>query len=80
MINNEVVPQLQQHYRMQAGEAFRHLWWVQDGAPANRVVAVQECLRELFGYRVIPLGHNIEWPPRSLGLTLCDFFLWGHLK
>ena len=75
MINNEIIPQLGQ-----AGGAFRHLWWLQDGAPAHRLVAVQERLRQLFGNRVIALGHNVEWPPRSPDLTPCDFFLWGYLK
>ena len=80
MINNEIIPQLRQHYRVQARGAFRHLWWLQDGAPAYRLVAVQEHLRQLFGNRVIALGHNVEWPPRSPDLTPCNFFLWGYLK
>ena len=69
-----------QHYPVQASGAFRHLWWLQDGTPAHRLVAVQERLRELFGNRVIALGHNMEWPPRSSDLTPCDFFLWGYMK
>ena len=81
MINDDVIPQLQQHSQRQAGGAFRNLWWVQDGAPAHRLVAVRERLRELFGQRVIAqLYHNVEWPQRSPGLTPCDFFLWGYLK
>ena len=64
----------------EAGGAFRNLWWVQDGAPAHRLVAVRERLRELFGQRVIALYHNVEWSPRSPDLTPCDFFLWGYLK
>ena len=59
---------------MQAGGAFRHIWWPQDGAPAHRVVAVQERLRQLFDNRIIALGHNVEWPPRSPDLTPCDLF------
>ena len=50
------------------------------GAPAHRLVAVRERLRELFGQRVIALYHNVEWSPRSPDLTPCDFFLWGYLK
>ena len=71
MINNEIIPQLRQHYRVQARGAFRHLWWLQDGAPAYRLVAVQERLRQLFGN---------QWPPRSPDLTPCNFFLLGYLK
>ena len=33
MINNDVIPQLQQHFQRQAEGAFRNLCWVQDGAP-----------------------------------------------
>ena len=74
MINNDVIPKLQQLFQGQAGGAFRNLWWVQDGAPAHRLVAVRERLRELFG-GVIALYRNVESPPRSPDLTPCDFFL-----
>ena len=60
MINNDVIPQLQQHFQRQVGGAFRNLWWVQDGAPAHRMVAVRERLREFFGQRVIALYHNVD--------------------
>lgn len=80
MINNNVVPQLQQHFQRQIDGTFRNLWWVQDGAPAHRLIAVRDRLRELFGQRVVALYHNVEWPPRSPDLTPCDFFLWGYLK
>jgi hypothetical protein len=53
---------------------------VQDGAPAHRLIAVGDRLRELFGHRVIALHHQVEWPPRSPDLTPCNFFLWGYLK
>ena len=80
MLNNDVVPQLQQHFQIQIEGAFRNLWWAQDGAPAHRLIAVRNRLRELFGNRVIALHHDVEWPPRSPDLTPCDFFLWGYLK
>ncbi len=76
MINNDVIPQLEHHFERQIQGTFRNLWWVQDGAPAHRLIAVWERLRELFGQRVIALHHNVEWPPRSPNLTPCDFFLW----
>ena len=60
---------------------FRGLWWAQDGAPAHRLIAVRDRLNAVFGNnRVIGLGHNVEWPPRSPDLTPCDFFLWGYIK
>ena len=49
------LPQLLQHFEMQVGGKFRHLWWVQDGAPAHRLRAVTAGLRELFSNRVIAL-------------------------
>ena len=80
VINNDVVPQLEQYFRRQIGGVFRNLWWVQDGAQAHRLIAVRDRLRELFGHRVIALYEDVEWPPRSPDLIPCDFFLWGYLK
>jgi len=80
MINNDVLPQLEQHFERQIHGVFRHLWWIQDEAPAHRLIAVRDRLRELFAERVIALNHAVEWPPRSPDLTPCDYFLWGHLK
>ncbi|KAJ4441755.1 hypothetical protein ANN_11613 [Periplaneta americana] len=34
----------------------------------------------LFPGRVISRKGDIAWPPTSPDLTVCDFFLWGHLK
>ena len=75
MLNNDVVPQLLEYFEMQVGGAFRHLWWVQDGAPAHRIHAVMQHLRELLSNRIVALHHAVEWPPRSPDLTPCDFFL-----
>ena len=80
MINHDVVPQLEALFGRKVGGVFRRLWWFQDGAPAHRLVAVRDRLREVFGNRVVALNHAVEWPPRSPDLTPCDFFLWGHLK
>jgi len=35
---------------------------------------------EKFPDRVISRRGDHNWPPRSYDLTLCDFFLWGHVK
>ena len=37
-------------------------------------------LEEIFDDRLLILGGNPEWPPRSPDLTPLDFFLWGYLK
>jgi hypothetical protein len=34
-------------------------------------------LQEVFDDRIISTG---LWPPRSLDLSVCDFYLWGNLK
>uniref|UniRef100_UPI00358DFE76 uncharacterized protein n=1 Tax=Myxine glutinosa TaxID=7769 RepID=UPI00358DFE76 len=80
MINDEVLPQLEENFEQQFRGVFRYRWWAQDGAPAHRLIALRDRLRELFGDRVIALNHAVEWPPRSPDLTPCDYFLWGHLK
>ncbi len=82
MLNEFVFPQLAVHFGNQHWEdMFWGLWWLQDGAPAHRLIEVRDRLNRVFGNnRVVGLGHNIEWPPRSPDLTPCDFFLWGYLK
>lgn len=37
---------------------------MENSAPAHRLIAVRDWLRELFGHRVIALPHDVEWPPR----------------
>ena len=80
MINDVVVPFLIQHYGQQRNGAIPRLWWMQDGAPAHCLIRVCDRLQELFPRRVIGLGHDREWPPRSPDLTPLDFFLCGNLK
>ena len=65
------------NFSLQQRGVFRRLWWVQDGAPAHRLVAVKKRLAEVFGNRVIALYHDVDWPPESLDLTSCDFFSLG---
>ena len=74
-----MIPESMENFPVQQRSVFRCLWWAQDGAPADRLVAVRNRLAEVFGNRVIALYHDVEWPPRSPDLT-CDFFLWGYLK
>jgi len=37
-------------------------------------------LRPIFPGHLISRYGDIEWPPRSPDLSVCDFYLWGHLK
>ena len=82
MLHEYVLQLLAVHFRDHFENGlFRDLWWAQDGAPAHRLLEVRDRLNGVFGNeRVIGLGHNVEWPPRSPDLTPCDFFLWGYLK
>ena len=86
MLSEFVFPQLAEHFNNQYWEErFRGLWWAQNGAPAHRLIAVIDRLIavidrliDVFGNnRVIGLGHDVEWPPRSPDLTPCDFFFVG---
>ena len=76
LLNNNIIP----HLRVEFNDRFDRLWWAQDGAPAHRRIIVREFLAEVFNNRVIGLGHEHEWPPRSPDLTPCDYFLWGYVK
>ena len=61
MINNEVVPGLQQHVQLQQNGEFPRLWWSQDGAPAHRTHLVRDRLEQLFPRRVIGIGRSPSW-------------------
>jgi len=37
-------------------------------------------LHPLFPGHLISRYGDIEWPARSPDLSVCDFYLWGHLK
>jgi hypothetical protein len=49
----------------------------QDSATAHMAYVSLEALREVFDDHVISRG---LWPPCSLDLTPCDFYLWGSLR
>ncbi len=55
MINDEVLPQMEENFERQVHGVFRYLWWAQDGTPAHCLIAVRDRLREPFGDRVITL-------------------------
>ena len=56
------------------------MWFQQDGATAHTARAVLALLQQDFTGKVISKNGSVPWPPRSPDLSLCDFFLWGHLK
>jgi hypothetical protein len=75
MLQQHLLPDLQRYY-----VDLHEIWFMQDGAPAHRANATLALLETHFGDRIISLGAEVEWPPRSPDLTPCDFFLWGFLK
>ena len=56
------------------------IWFQQDGAMAYTSRRSLAVLRNMFPGHVVFLLGDIGWPPRSLDLTPCDYFLWGYLK
>lgn len=58
-----------------------NLLFQQDGAPAHFANRIKNILNDQLDRRWIGRGsHLLEWPARSPDLTVCDYFLWGHLK
>ena len=80
MLNDQIVRALAEHYVLQANGTFLRVWWAQDGTPAHRRIVVMERLQQLFLDRIISLGRDHEWPPKSPDLTPLEFFVWGYLK
>jgi hypothetical protein len=58
----------------------QHTWFQQDGATSHTARQSMAAVKRLSGDRIISRNANIAWPPRSPDLSVCDYFLWGHLK
>ena len=80
LINDHIVPGLRRSFQQQQNGAFRRVWYMQDGAPAHRALPVRNRLQELFGNRVVGMGHQIDWPAKIPDLSPLDFYLWGTVK
>ena len=50
-LNDMIIPRLQETL----AERINRTWWIQDGAPAHRSVAVRNKLNEVFANRIISL-------------------------
>lgn len=77
MLTNWLIPRL-------AAEGGDYIFQ-QDGAPPHWSLAVRTFLNANLPNRWIGRAgqHDkvfCKWPPRSPDLTVCDFFLWGHVK
>lgn len=75
MLENYMLPELQKK-----GYNLKELWFQQDGAPWHRSERVLDFLKSVFDYRIISLGTNFIWPPRSQDLTPMDYFFWDYMK
>lgn len=53
--------------------------WQQDGAPSHRTLETIEVIRTEFDH-IISINGDIEWPPNSPDLNVCDYYLWGRAK
>ena len=54
---------------------------MQDGGPPLIDRRVMQLLKQHFTDARVISGHfPTTWPPRSLDITPCDFWLWGFLK
>ncbi len=59
----------------------RPSYFMLDGAPPHRSIAVRHYLEEqFFPGKWIGRDGPIVWPPRSPGLKPCDFYLWSDIK
>ena len=56
------------------------MWWQQDGTPAHTSNETLRYPKGQFPGRLMSKRGDCPWPPPSLDLAVCDFFLWGHLK
>ncbi|KAJ4428288.1 hypothetical protein ANN_24306 [Periplaneta americana] len=74
MIQNFFTPQLA-HFPVSENTLFQ-----QNGATSHTARISMDAVNALFPGRVISRKGDVAWPPRSPDLTVCDFFLWGHLK
>ncbi|GFX61598.1 transposable element tc3 transposase [Trichonephila clavipes] len=75
LLRNKIIPDLQ------ARQCLSRIIFMQDGAPPHITRCVTDVLKYHFTKeRVISRQFRHLWPPRSLDLNPCNFWLWGHLK
>lgn len=56
------------------------LYFQQDGCTSHSTQIVRNWLNNNFPEKWIGRFGSFPYPPRSPDLTICDFYLWGHLK
>ena len=61
LLNERMITELHQSH----GNRMNRLWWIQDGAPCHRAIAVRHLLTAVFNNSIIALNHAIDWLPTS---------------
>ncbi len=71
IIENFVIPKLKKMKNCS------FLWFQQDGAIPHTAKKTMAVLKRAFRNRIIFIysGNDIQWPPRSPDLSICDFFV-----
>ena len=77
MLQNYLQPRMEEIIE---NEGLGVVWFQQDGATAHTARISLNILRQMFPGRLVSLRGDLGWPARSPDLSICDFFLWGHLK
>lgn len=77
MLQNYLQPRMEEIIE---NEGLGVVWFQQDGATAHTARISLNILRNMFPGRLVSLRGDLGWPARSPDLSICDFFLWGHLK
>jgi len=67
-------------HRLQGLPVNKATYFQQDGAISHAATTALNILRPLFPGHLISRYGDIEWPARSPDLSVCDFYVWGHLK
>ena len=77
MLQNYLQPRVEEIIE---NEGLGVVWFQQDGATAHTARISLDILKHMFPGRLVSLRGDLGWPARSPDLSICDFFLWGHLK
>lgn len=77
MLQNYLQPRMEEIIE---NEGLGVVWFQQDGATPHTARISLNILRQMFPGRLVSLRGDLGWPARSPDLSICDFFLWGHLK
>ena len=77
LIQNRVWPDLVDRAGQEALE--NYYYFLQDGAPAHTAMVSIAVLYNKFNH-VVSAKADIEWPPYSPDLNVCDYYLWARGK